>query len=134
MLKHQKVSKYYESGCRSRHGHKYSKEKKCLDMMMFIYIKQPLSNIWSSIQEKVKQHWGSEDELKKSVAYKKRCVRTMDKRSFHNFTFFIRLPLFSIFYFDLVKYSENLNSDPGFQSFHTDIDITSCILIIIFNN
>ena len=28
-----------------------------------------LSNIWSSIHEKVKQHW--EAELKKSVAYKK---------------------------------------------------------------
>ena len=27
--------------------------------MMLICIKQQLSNIWSSIHEKVKQHWGS---------------------------------------------------------------------------
>ena len=40
----------------SRHGHKYSKYKKCLNMMMLIYIKQHPSNIWSSIYEKVKQH------------------------------------------------------------------------------
>ena len=32
--------------------------KKCLSMMMLIFIKQHLSNIWSSIHEKVKQHWG----------------------------------------------------------------------------
>ena len=30
---------------RSRHGHKYSKYKKCLNMMMLICIKQQLSNI-----------------------------------------------------------------------------------------
>ena len=30
---------------RSRHGHKYSKYKKCLSMMMLVYIKQHLSNI-----------------------------------------------------------------------------------------
>ena len=34
---------------RSRYGHKYSKYKKCLTMMTLIYIKQHLSNIWSSI-------------------------------------------------------------------------------------
>ena len=32
---------------RSWHGHKYSKNKKCLSMMMFICIKQHLSNIWN---------------------------------------------------------------------------------------
>ena len=42
---------------RSRHGHKYSKYKKCLGMVMPISIKQHLSNIWSSIRKKVKQHW-----------------------------------------------------------------------------
>ena len=31
---------------------------KCLSMMMLICIKQHLSNIWSWIHEKVKQHWG----------------------------------------------------------------------------
>ena len=30
---------------KSRHGHKYSKYKKCLNMMMLICIKQRLSNI-----------------------------------------------------------------------------------------
>ena len=36
---------------------KYSKYKKCLSMMMFTCIDQHLSNIWSWIHEKVKQHW-----------------------------------------------------------------------------
>ena len=43
---------------RSRNEHKESKYKKCLTMMILICIKQHLSNIWSSIHEKVKQHWG----------------------------------------------------------------------------
>ena len=43
---------------RSRHVGKFSKYKTCLSITMLIYIKQPLSNIWSSIREKVKQHWG----------------------------------------------------------------------------
>ena len=42
---------------RTRHGHKYSKYKKCLSMMMLICIKQHLSNTCSSGHEKVKQHW-----------------------------------------------------------------------------
>ena len=54
---------------RSRHGHKYSKYKKCLSMIMLLCIRQRLSNTWSSIHEKVKQHWGW---VKKSVAYKKK--------------------------------------------------------------
>ena len=37
-------------------------------MMMLICIKQHVSNIWRSIYEKVKQHWGW---VEKSVAYKK---------------------------------------------------------------
>ena len=36
-------------------------------MMMLICIKQYLSNIWSSIHERVKQHWGW---VEKGVAYK----------------------------------------------------------------
>ena len=51
----------------SRHRHKYTKYKMCLSLMVAIWIKQHLSNIWSSIQEKVKQ---SEAELQ-DVAYKK---------------------------------------------------------------
>ena len=42
----------------SRHEHRFNKCKKCLTMMMFKCIKQHLSNIWSSIHEKVKQYWG----------------------------------------------------------------------------
>ena len=42
----------------SRHGQKYRKYKKCLSMTMVIFVKQHVSNIWSSIREKVKQHWG----------------------------------------------------------------------------
>ena len=42
---------------RFRHVHKYTKYKMCLSMIMVICIKQHLSNIWSSIHEKVKQHW-----------------------------------------------------------------------------
>ena len=40
---------------RSRYGYKYSKY---VSLMMLICIKENLSNIWSSIHEKNKQHWG----------------------------------------------------------------------------
>ena len=43
---------------RPRYVHKYTKYKMCLSIMMVGYIKQHPSNIWSSIHEKVKQHWG----------------------------------------------------------------------------
>ena len=45
---------------RPRPGHKYSKYKNCLSMMMMmlICIKQHLSNIGSSVYEKLKQHCG----------------------------------------------------------------------------
>ena len=46
---------------------KYTKNKMYL-IIIVIGIKQHLSNIWSSVHEKVKQHW---DWVKKSVAYKK---------------------------------------------------------------
>ena len=36
---------------RSRHGHKYTKYKKCLNIMVVECIKQHLSNISSSIRE-----------------------------------------------------------------------------------
>ena len=51
-----------------KHGHRYTKYKMCLIIMMVIDIKQHLRNIWSSIQEKLSN---TEAELKKSVAYKK---------------------------------------------------------------
>ena len=37
--------RYDKNRPRSRHGHKYSKYKKCFTMMMLIYIKEQLSNI-----------------------------------------------------------------------------------------
>ena len=43
---------------RPRQVHKSSKYKLCLSIMTITCIKQHLSNIWSSIYEKVKQHWG----------------------------------------------------------------------------
>ena len=58
--------KYYITWTRPRHGHKYIKYRLCLSIMMAI--KQHLSNIWSSIHEKVKQLWGW---VEKSVAHKK---------------------------------------------------------------
>ena len=53
---------------RSTHWHKYRKYKNCLIMIMLICTNQHLSNIWSSINEKVKQYWGW---VEKNVAYKK---------------------------------------------------------------
>ena len=43
---------------RLRHGHKYTKYKMCLSITMVTSIKQHLSNICSSIHEKINQHWG----------------------------------------------------------------------------
>ena len=48
--------KYGINRPRTRHGHKYTKYKIYLSIMMAISIKQQLSNILSSIHEKVKQH------------------------------------------------------------------------------
>ena len=41
---------------RPRHWHKFTKNEMCLSFMIVICTKQHLSNIWSSIHEKVKQH------------------------------------------------------------------------------
>ena len=38
---------------RAKHGHRYTKYKMCLIIMMVIDIKQHLSNIWSSVQGKL---------------------------------------------------------------------------------
>ena len=57
---------------RSRHGHKYSKHKNCLVMMMLRCIKKHLNNIWGSIYEKIKQHWGW---VKKRRSLKKASTR-----------------------------------------------------------
>ena len=41
-----------------RHGYEYIKYKMCLSIIMVSGVKQHLNNIWSSIHEKFKQHWG----------------------------------------------------------------------------
>ena len=41
-------------------------------MAMFVCIKQHLINIWISIHENVKQHWGW---VEKSVPYKKKSIK-----------------------------------------------------------
>ena len=45
-------------------------------MMMLMRIKQHLSNIWSSLHKKVKQHWGW---VEQSIAYKKKRVAILEK-------------------------------------------------------
>ena len=53
---------------RPRHGPKYTKYKMCLSIMMVMCTKQHVSNIWSSIHDKISL---VEAKLKKSIAYKK---------------------------------------------------------------
>ena len=67
--------KYNINRATLRHRYKYSKYKMCLSLMMIICVNQHLHNIWSSINEKINQHWSW---IKKSVAYKKAC--TLDSR------------------------------------------------------
>ena len=77
---------------RSRHGHEYRKYKKCLTMVMLVCIKQHLSNIWSSIHGKVKQHWGWVEKkcclLKKSMYLKMLINFFLTYRIVKNLTFF----------------------------------------------
>ena len=47
-------------------------------MMMLIYIKQHLRNIWGSIHEKIKQHWGWVE--KEHCFYKKEYVEIENQR------------------------------------------------------
>ena len=57
---------------RQRQGDKYTKYKMCLGIIMVICIKQHLSNIWSSICETIKQHWGW---IEKTCCFlKKACI------------------------------------------------------------
>ena len=49
---------YFINRPRPRHGREYTKYKSCLSIMMVIGVKQHLSNISSSIQDKIKQHCG----------------------------------------------------------------------------
>ena len=57
-LKMKKRSSRYDINRPRRwYGHKYTKYKICIDIMMVISFRQHLSYIWSLIHEKVKQHW-----------------------------------------------------------------------------
>ena len=69
LKKKNRSHKYDICRTNSRYGYKYAKNKMCLSIMTVIYIKQYLSNIWSSIHEKIKQHWGWAG--KKAFLYKK---------------------------------------------------------------
>ena len=51
------------------HGHRYTKYKMCLNIMMVMCNKQHLNNIWSWIHGKVSN---TEGQLKKNVAGKKK--------------------------------------------------------------
>ena len=50
------TSQIYINKPRPRHGHRYTKYKMNLSIIMVVCIKQHLSNILGSIHEKVKQH------------------------------------------------------------------------------
>ena len=63
--------RYNVSRTRSRHGQKYTKYKMSLSTMMVMCNKQGLSNIWSSIHEKVKKHKLS---WKKALLIKNLCI------------------------------------------------------------
>ena len=59
MLKMKYGSHRYDiNRTRPRRGNKCSKYKMCLIIMMVMCNKQHLSNIWSYIHKKIKQHWG----------------------------------------------------------------------------
>ena len=64
-------------GPRSRHAQKCCKYQKCLSMMILKCIKQRLSNIWSSVHEKVKQHWGW---VAKKPCLLKTCILLLTKQ------------------------------------------------------
>ena len=68
-----KSHRYDINWSRTRHGHKYTKYRICLIIMMIIGIKQHLSNTWSSIHKKLSS---TEAKLEKSVAYIKKYVYT----------------------------------------------------------
>ena len=104
-------------------------EKKCLVMTMLVCIKQHLSNIWSTIHEKVKQHWGWAE---KSVAYKKKRIYV---GIFCEKLYFVFLHTFSFgctwnkegcsCWYNNVKFSHNM-----VKSFVVSLDITVIIHVL----
>ena len=79
---------------RPRHGHKHTKYKICLSIMMVICITQHLSNNWSSIHGQIKQHWGW---VEKSVAYKKKACKQKQPFAdvFQNSYLLLKIPHYS---------------------------------------
>ena len=56
IIKMRNISHGYDiNRLRSRHGHRYTKYKKCHRMMVLIYIKQHVRNIGALFHEKVLQ-------------------------------------------------------------------------------
>ena len=85
-----KRSQWYDiNRPRPRHGHKYTKYKMCLGIIMVICIKQHLSKILNSIHEKVTQQLKL--SWKKSVAYK---IRMYVINARKETSIFCRLPFF----------------------------------------
>ena len=76
---------------------------KCLSIIMVICIKQHLSNIWSSIHEKVKQHWGWVEN--KHCLLKKACITWVPSLDGLNTTPLkqIALKIFFLSYFKCYK-------------------------------
>ena len=71
----------------------------CLIIMMVIVIKQHLSNIWNSIHEKGKQHWGW--VKKKHCFYKKACIVALFVESKSNKLELIQNSVFKTKYLDM---------------------------------
>ena len=62
--------RYDINGLRFRHGHRYSKYKKWLSMMVLLCTKQYLSNIWSSIHKTLRLSWKKALLIKKRVFWR----------------------------------------------------------------
>ena len=84
---------------RPRRGLKY-KYKKCLSMLMLIWIKQHLSNIWSSIYEKIKEHWSWVEKL---ACLKKACIWIRFDLHICNGMFFLSTLSMYLFIWLLIK-------------------------------
>ena len=87
--------RYNINSHRPRHGHEYTKYKMCLSIIMVICVKQHLSNIWSSIHEKLSNN---KDKLKTSVYLQKiKClapqnsVNNLSDKTFFSIRFLLAL-------------------------------------------
>ena len=87
--------RYNINSHRPRHRHEYTKYKMCLSIIMVICVKQHLSNIWSSIHEKLSSN---KDKLKTSVYLQKiKClapqnsVNNLSDKTFFSIRFLLAL-------------------------------------------